>query len=334
MNGQLRALVQNAISILPSDLSYRLYYCVQRRFGGLRNLDPTPWLTTGAAVFSRLRQLGFEPRGRTFFEVGTGRAPLLPMTYWLLGAGRTRTVDLNPYLKGEMVAECLAWIAARENQVRGYLGEAMDEGRFSALLALAGGNFDLGRFLDLTSIEYLAPADAAATGLPARSIDFHTSYTVLEHIAEPVLERILAEGRRLLRPEGAFVHLVDFSDHFSHSDPNLSSANFLRFSNRAWRLYSGNRYMYMNRLRYDDYQRLFAAVSDLIFCSPVTDPKALALLQSGALRAAPGFQSKPLEVLAIMNSWFVSTPREDQVGRARVGREAKTTMPPRLQPTM
>jgi hypothetical protein len=30
------------------------------------------------------------------------------------------------------------------------------------------------------------------------------------------------------------VHNIDFTDHFSHSDPSISSVNFLQFSESQW----------------------------------------------------------------------------------------------------
>ena len=51
--------------------------------------------------------------------------------------------------------------------------------------------------------------------------------------------------------------MVDYSDHFSHSDQTISSINFLRYSDDEWQRYAGNRYMYMNRLRHDDVLALF-----------------------------------------------------------------------------
>ena len=54
-----------------------------------------------------------------------------------------------------------------------------------------------------------------------------------------------------------FVYRVDYSDHFSHSDSSISAINFLQFSELKWDMLAGNRYMYMNRLRHDDFLDLF-----------------------------------------------------------------------------
>ena len=104
------------------------------------------------------------------------------------------------------------------------------------------------------NIEYIAPGDASKTRLPNACIDFQTSNAVsFEHILRSILVDIVKEGNRILRDCGLCVHRIDYSDHFSHTDKSISSINFLQYSDDEWDRYAGNRYMYMNRLRHDDY---------------------------------------------------------------------------------
>jgi hypothetical protein len=48
-------------------------------------------------------------------------------------------------------------------------------------------------FLEAANILYRAPADAADTKLPAASVDYHFSYTVLEHIPLESLRTLFAK---------------------------------------------------------------------------------------------------------------------------------------------
>ena len=106
-----------------------------------------------------------------------------------------------------------------------------------------------------------------------------------------------------------FVHLVDYSDHFSHTDSGISAINFLQYSDTAWRLYAGNRYMYMNRLRHDDFVNLFSSESQrLLDTEPNIDRRSVQLLNSGRLRLDERFGSKSRETLSISSSWFIATP--------------------------
>lgn len=308
MHWKLKAMMQEAISLLPSSASYAAYYWMQRSFGGLRNQSPVRTLTWGVETWRHIRSLGRDPSGAVFLEVGTGRVPLVPLAYWLMGAKTTITVDLNRYVRDELVRESLQYIVAHREKVAGIFGEFLDARRFDELIRhVAGGEFSTRAFFELCCVDYRAPADAADTHLPAGSVDFHTSCTVLEHIHPKILERILVEGGRVLKGSGMFVHLVDYSDHFSHSDPRISAINFLQYSDRRWRFYAGNRYMYMNRLRHDDFVDLFKrAAHRILKTEPYVDPRSRELLESGRLRVDEAFGKKSNDILSVSSSWIIS----------------------------
>lgn len=317
MHWKVKAVLQNAVAILPSRLSYEVYYQLQRRFGGLRHIRPEQRLVAAVQTWKRLLANGMEPVGKTFLEVGTGRLPLVPLAYWLMGAGRVHTVDLNPYLKGELLAEAVAAMLARTEHFRALFGGYLLPSRWSQLEALRPASEIKGqrlegwtrKFLEETGITYQAPADACELDLPDNSIDAHTSYTVFEHIPREVLLSILKEARRILRPEGLCVHCIDYSDHFSHSDPRLSPIHFLRYDDATWARYADNRYMYMNRMRHDDYLALLTeAGHTLCQNEPEIDPRALSALESPDFTVAPRFRQKSREVLATRGAWITSRP--------------------------
>ncbi len=310
MHWKVKAAMQNAIAHLPPSLSYPTYYRMQRLIGGLRTVDPEDRLAAGVQTWRRIVEQGRDPIDRVFFEVGTGTTPIVPLAYWLMGAKRTVTVDVHPYLKGELVRESLEHMFANRQDVARLFGGLLQQKRIDALFDLRrSGKFSLKRFLDLCCIDYVEPGDAARTGLPTRSIDFHTSYTVLEHIQPDVIAQILEEGNRIVRDDGLCVHQVDYSDHFSHSDLTISSINFLQYSDREWARYAGNRYMYMNRLRHDDMLALFQSAGYRILATtPAVDDRARQLLGAGRLRLHEAFAAKSPEVLWIRAAWIVAQP--------------------------
>lgn len=310
MKWKTKSRIQNLVALLPSSLSYAAYYWLQRNFGRLKRADPLDGFSAGVKTWVRLQNLGLNPRGKIFFEVGTGRVPLVPLVYWLLGADRTITVDLNPYVKIELVRECLMFVRKNLSLVREKLGGYHDETRLGQLVELAGHkNLSLQRFLETSSIEYLSPGDAAKSGLPDRSIDFHSSFNVFEHIPGDVLASILKEGNRIVRDGGAFIHRIDYGDHFADTDSTISRINFLQYSDSQWARYSGNRYMYTNRLRHDDFMALFGDAGHQIIQADVDlDPTSFQLVKTGRLRLNQRFEGKSFEVLATTGAWIVSKP--------------------------
>ena len=113
------------------------------------------------------------------------------------------------------------------------------------------------KFLSEANIQYLAPADAADTGLPDASVDYHISTTVFEHIPGVDIKRILKEAKRILKKDGMAIHFIDLSDHFQHQDKSISRINFLRYSDKEWNKIAGNEFAYCNRLRVSDCLALF-----------------------------------------------------------------------------
>src|SRR3990170_3571870 len=105
MNWRLKARVQNAIALLPSSLSYSAYYWLQRHLGALRRVNPSSRLSAGMEVCKRIQNAGRSPVGSTFLEGGTGWRVNTPLAFWLAGAEKVITADLNPYLKEELVRE-------------------------------------------------------------------------------------------------------------------------------------------------------------------------------------------------------------------------------------
>jgi hypothetical protein len=308
MNWKLKAIMQNLISQLPAGTSYDAYYWVQRNFGGLRRVNPRRGLIAGVETWKQIQKQNYDPSGKNFFEIGTGRVPLVPLAFWLLGAESTTTIDLNPYLKEELIAEHLRFISENEEDILIIFGSMIDRRRFAYLLNLSKKNsLSASDFLDMCHIRYIAPGDAANTGLPEKHVDFQVSYEVFEHIPWKVLAHILEEGDRIIKDNGLLVNYIDYSDHFSHSDNDISAINFLKYNDDEWAKYAGNRYMYMNRLRHDDFLSLYESVGlDILGVEIFRDSRLEEILSDKDFRLDMKFSSKPKEILAIIGSWIIA----------------------------
>ena len=187
-------------------------------------------------------------------------------------------------------------------------GSLLNNARLSKLTHFyESSNFSTRSFLDFCQIKCISPGNVAKTGFNKQSIDFHTSYAVFEHIPIHVLKAILEEGNRIITDDGLFIHRIDYSDHFSHSDTNISAINFLQFSDTEWDKYAGNTFMYTNRLRHDDYLNLFQSSGHRILLDETyKNQRSLELLISDKLQLSERFKPKTAEMLSISGSWIVS----------------------------
>ena len=308
MNWKLKAKIQNIISLIPGRSSYEVYYWLQRIFGGLKTINPTSELIAAINLWGKIKELNYEPREKVFFEVGTGRTPILPLALWLMGAKRIITVDINPYLKEKLIRESIKYIKNNRNEVKRLFGNLLDSDRFEILMNFYQADFfNLHSFFITFSIDYVAPGDASNTNLNNQSIDFHISFNVLEHIPSVSLNKIIKEGNRITKHSGLFIHYIDYSDHFWHSDKSISPINFLQYSDSMWGKIAGNRYMYMNRLRHDDFIAMFTLGGHYILLSVTDINKDIeSLLENNFIKLDDRFKLKSRDILSIVGSWIIS----------------------------
>jgi hypothetical protein len=276
MNWKHKASIQNLISNLPNKLSYELYFLIQRYFGEYKKpFNSISHFEVGAKFLRTIQSHGHSINDKTFFEVGTGRIPILPIVFWLCGANKTITVDLNPYLRDTLLYDMLYYIRKDEAKINIILEGLINKDRFDVLRTYSKmKKIERHDFFRSLNIEYIAPGDASKMFLMEKSIDYHISYTVYEHIPMSVLNNILVEGNRIIKDDGLFINCIDYGDHFSYSDKYISSINFLQYSDRLWDKYANNKYMYMNRARHDDYLELFFnANHEVIEVNPHIEPE-------------------------------------------------------------
>jgi SAM-dependent methyltransferase len=242
-------------------------------------------------------------RGRgdaVFYEFGAGWDLTVPLAYWALGVDRQILVDIHSNLRFELVNRTIERLER--------LGDEL--GDEAARTLRRPGAPDVGSATELEErfgIAYVAPRDARATGFETVSVDFVSSTNTLEHIPAKDIGPILAECRRLLRPDGIMSSRIDLRDHYSYFDGGLSPYNFLRYSDRAWRVFN-SRLLYQNRLRRPDYLRAFAEAGlELVEEAPSSgDEPALASLRE--LELAPRFRGYAPEELAVQALVVVARP--------------------------
>lgn len=246
MHWKVKAVVQTVFSHLPAGESLN-YLCQKRIFRNLPLDEPT-FLATVASARSHVRNLGCHGRiaidQARFYEFGADKDLVIPLVSYCLGVNDQVLVDIRRLVRDELVVDTLRRLA----------GDINREFLRSPQAALTTACLD--QRLATLGISYRAPCDARSTGLAGASIDYITSTSTLEHIAETDIRLILRECRRILSPDGLLGLLVDYQDHYSYADNSISAFNFLTYQDDEWSRWSPA-LQFQNRLRHSDYLALY-----------------------------------------------------------------------------
>ena len=303
MRWLLKAGFQKALSSLPA--SHELNYVLQRRVMRTLPGGPAALIRKFARAKAHhdiyLAQGGSPGPEASFYEFGAGWDLAIPLSYYALGVDRQTLVDIHPIVRLELVDAALEQLRAQKPELERLAGRPVRLPEPAGLSAVADLEPRFG-------IRYLAPCDACGTGLPPGSFDFISSTNTFEHIPEPDVGPVLAECRRLLRPDGIMSARIDLQDHYSYVDRSVSRYNYLRFSERAWRLANSSVH-FQNRLRYPDYVRLAGEAGLEIVSETLSRPSADDLEALRSISLALRFKSRySLEELGVKTVTLVARP--------------------------
>lgn len=255
MRWQYKAKIMKACALLPA--GGQLYRFIQKTFGRLK-ADPMSRISVQVEMARWILEMGGKVEGKTFFEVGTGHCPIVPIGFFLCGAEQVVTVDLHRRLDIGILEKTLVWMAENRDEICGYYDGVIEKAVFYDRMNLIEQlKHNPKKLLSEANIVYLSPADAANIDLPDASVDYHISIMVFEHIPGEDIEWILKEAKRILKKDGIAIHFIDLSDHFQHQDASITRINFLRYSETEWHRIAGNEFAYCNRLRASDYLDMF-----------------------------------------------------------------------------
>jgi len=196
-----------------------------------------------------LEAIGQRLGGATVLELGPGRSPELGTAMILAGAADLVALDVDLRVPadaldlgryGELTA-ALAGDHAGAAAFRTAAGSspAMVESRASSLMA---------QELPAQFANY----DGHLIPLPDSSCDLAFSNAVLEHVPANAVLPLLSELRRVLKPTGGMVHIVDLRDHTHVSGSAGTHGDWLealRYSDRLFEAMFSRRSSHINRLR-------------------------------------------------------------------------------------
>ena len=293
MDWRMKAALQNVFSRVPGGES--LNHLFQKYVTRTLPIDARRLTEIVQRAARHLEALGrhrHKPRaGDVFYEFGAGWDLASPLGFWANGVEHQLLIDIRDLLRLDVLNHTIGLFALVDLPLARRPGAPLPNR--AALLT------DFG-------IDFRAPRDARATRLVDGSVDVITSSNVLEHIPPSDLAAILRECHRILADDGHMSMLVDYQDHYSYFDSQITPYNFLRFSDRTWRLFNPSLH-YQNRLRHSDYVRLFEEAGFRIL---EVQPAPVGDADRSALRSVPldrQFAQYAADDLAVRDARFVLT---------------------------
>ena len=88
---------------------------------------------------------------------------------------------------------------------------------------------------NLLGFKYLVEGSGSLSEFASGSFQLVVSGGVLKYIKWEAVPGLIAETRRILKPEGWAVHSIDTADHLEHYDRSVSPKLYLTSSEWAWR---------------------------------------------------------------------------------------------------
>jgi SAM-dependent methyltransferase len=304
MHWRTKAIIQTALGHVPA--GHALHFLLQRSFGGLKDFrrELTAKIDDWQIMVGHLRNAGIRIEGARFMEVGSGWYPTFPFAYYLAGAARLTTIDLNRHMRAGLTRECAVALGEHLDLIAEATGTPASDVRRRHLRLL-----DRLHGVDLSTatdgvVQYHAPGDASKTSLPDASVDVVFSNSVLEHVPGEVIDALYREGLRILADRGVMFHSVNCGDHYAYVDRSISQLNYLQYSDADWRKWN-NEFLYQNRIRAHEFVDRAERAGFAVELNTAR-PSERRMKELAAIRVHPQFAGIPPERLCITSVDFIA----------------------------
>jgi len=300
----IKAFFINMMSRVP--FHEQMHFFGQKLLGK-HKLDAPEMFRRSLELFRLLRHIGGSVRNGVVLEIGTGWFPFVPILSYLAGAKQVFTVDIHPWLRLHNTVKTIRALSDFLNSLNDKTGHNRESviRRYRFVNTLAQKVASLDELLTPLHIEYICPYDITTCDLPDKSVDVAFSSNVLEHVPPDTLLKMHCELGRLLSDGGFALHRFNSGDHFENFTG--SSINFLKFSERTWRLLGGYGLSYHNRMRsYEHAELARRAGLTLLFWADRVDEKAMLQLRKRQIKLDSRFTALTPETICASYTWFVT----------------------------
>lgn len=137
-----------------------------------------------------------------------------------------------------------------------------DKAELSRADSLAAQILESRNFEDLYKLlgfRYILDPQGKLENLPDNTYDVVVSAGVFEHLPRAGVPDYIRQTHRVLKPGGYALHSINTTDHLHLYDPSASAKNYLRFSDRRWKMLFENELQYINRLQRCEWMAIFEA---------------------------------------------------------------------------
>jgi hypothetical protein len=302
----IKSALQRAISLLPASHFWNELF--QRYVTRSLDLSPERFemrLDCCRIHLENFLELQSAPnRQYTVYELGTGWYPVVPVGMFLCGAKRVWTSDIASFLSRKRLKVMFGMFLEyeRAGKLNKFLSRMLPE-RFVHFKRIANNveSSEPAKVLEELEIHFEV-RDAQNTRLETGSIDFFVSTGVLEYIPPAILKNILIEAGRIGSAEMIQSHYLNLVDQYSYFDRSVTPFNFLKYSERQWKLYNSP-IAWLNRLRISDYRQLFTSLGFEVIKEVNTSGSVEVLRQ---IRLATEFQKYSEADLLVLTSWLAA----------------------------
>lgn len=230
---------------------------------------------------------GRKSGGFVTLEIGPGESVFSALIAKAHKASGTYLVDVGHFANADptIYGPMLAYLRERGMDL------AIDDKR----------NYQVDEVVKLCNANYLTEGITSLRKIPDASVDFIWSHTVLQHVRRAEFAAFLAQTRRILRPDGACSHKIDFKDCMG------GNLNNLRIGSKLWEAeWMAKSGFYTNRLRFAEMQTLFSQAGFEVEPAEVARWSQPPLTQA---QTAPEFRSLTKDDLSITGAVFLLRPK-------------------------
>lgn len=110
---------------------------------------------------------------------------------------------------------------------------------------------------ELLGFRYIVNQSGRLEPLKENYYDVIVSSGVLEHIYVDDLPDILADYKRVLKPDGFSIHNINLQDHYRQYAHSISNKQYLMYPKNYWKVWLHNDIQYVNRVQRPEWLQFF-----------------------------------------------------------------------------